>query len=191
MHRLGNVLAAFVIVLSGCANDRYASTGTPHLTPFAGSRDNISYWDGDEIGGQPSIKIDLAEQRAYFYKGDQLVGVSVASTGREGYGTPPGEFRITQKDIDHASNLYGDYVDPGGQVVMRNINIKQDPQPPATTFGGAPMPYFLRIQGGIGMHAGYLPGYPASHGCIRLPERMAVRFFQNAPVGTPVEIIKS
>jgi lipoprotein-anchoring transpeptidase ErfK/SrfK len=75
--------------------------------------------------------------------------------------------------------------------VMRNINIKQDPQPPATTFRGAPMPYFLRIQGGIGMHAGYLPGYPASHGCIRLPERMAVRFFQNAPVGTPVEIIKS
>jgi lipoprotein-anchoring transpeptidase ErfK/SrfK len=191
MHRLGNFLAACAVFLSGCAVDRYSSTATPYLNPFFGSGDNISYWDGDEIGGQPSIKIDLAEQRAYFYRGDQLVGVSVASTGREGYGTPPGEFRITQKDIDHASNLYGDYVDPGGQVVMRNINIKQDAQPPGTTFHGAPMPYFLRIHGGIGMHAGYLPGYPASHGCIRLPERMAVRFFQNAPVGTPVEIIKS
>ena len=72
MHRLGNVLAAFVIVLSGCANDRYASTGTPHLTPFAGSRDNVSYWDGAEVVGQSSIKIDLVHQRAYFYKGDQL-----------------------------------------------------------------------------------------------------------------------
>jgi hypothetical protein len=51
-----------------------------------------------------------------------------------------------------------------------------------------PMPYFLRIQGGIGMHAGYLPGYPASHGCIRLPKEMAVHFFQNAPIGTPVAI---
>jgi lipoprotein-anchoring transpeptidase ErfK/SrfK len=191
MHCLGNAIAAFVIVLSGCANDRYAWTGTPHLTPFAGSRDNVSYWDGAEVVGQSSIKIDLVHQRAYFNKGDQLVGVSVVSTGREGYDTPSGEFRITQKDIDHTSNLYGDYVDPSGHVVMRNINIKQDPQPPATTFRGAPMPYFLRIQGGIGMHAGYLPGYPASHGCIRLPERMAVRFFQNAPVGTPVEIIKS
>jgi hypothetical protein len=191
MHRLGYVLVTCAICLSGCATNRSASTATPYLNPFFGSEDNISYWDGDEIGGQPSIKIDLAEQRAYFYKGDQLVGVSVASTGREGYGTPPGEFRITQKDIDHASNLFGDYVDRGGQVVMRNINIKQDPLPPGTTFRGAAMPYFLRIHGGIGMHAGYLPGYPASHGCIRLPEQMAVRFFHNAPVGTPVKIIKS
>jgi len=191
MHRLASVLAACAIFLSSCATNRYASTATPYLNPFFGSGDNISYWDGDEVGGQPSIKIDLVEQRAYFYKGEQIVGVSVVSTGREGYGTPPGEFRITQKDIDHASNLYGDYVDPCGKVVVRNINIKQDPQPPGTTFRGAPMPYFLRIYGGIGMHAGYLPGYAASHGCIRLPERMAVRFFQNAPVGTPVEIIKS
>jgi len=191
MHRLASVLAACAIFLSSCATNRYASTATPYLNPFFGSGDNISYWDGDEVGGQPSIKIDLVEQRAYFYKGEQIVGVSVVSTGREGYGTPPGEFRITQKDIDHASNLYGDYVDPCGKVVVRNINIKQDPQPPGTTFRGAPMPYFLRIYGGIGVHAGYLPGYAASHGCIRLPERMAVRFFQNAPVGTPVEIIKS
>ena len=50
------------------------------------------------------------------------------------------------------------------------------------------MPYFLRVHGGVGMHAGYLPGYPASHGCIRLPKEMALKFFEDAPVGTPVEI---
>ena len=50
------------------------------------------------------------------------------------------------------------------------------------------MPYFMRIHGGIGMHAGYLPGYPASHGCIRLPKEMAVHFFENAKVGTPVTV---
>ena len=49
------------------------------------------------------------------------------------------------------------------------------------------MPYFLRVHGGIGMHAGYLPGYPASHGCIRLPKEMALKFFEDAPVGTPVD----
>jgi lipoprotein-anchoring transpeptidase ErfK/SrfK len=190
MNRLGYVLTTCAFFLSGCATDRFASMATPYLNPFLGSGDNISYWDGDGVKGQPSIKIDLGEQHAYFYKGDQLVGTSVASTGREGYDTPSGEFRITQKDIDHTSNLHGDYVDSNGQVVMPNVNVKEDPQPPGTTFRGAPMPYFLRIHGGTGMHAGYLPGYPSSHGCTRLPERMAVRFFENAPVGTPVEIIK-
>src|SRR5260370_41640900 len=71
---------------------------------------------------------------------------------------------------------------------MENGDVTKDPRPRGTVFRGAPMPYFLRIQGGIGMHAGYLPGYPASHGCIRLPKEMAVHFFQNAPVGTPVAI---
>ena len=50
------------------------------------------------------------------------------------------------------------------------------------------MPYFMRIVGGIGMHAGYLPGYPASHGCIRMPEFMAENFFNSVSVGTPVTI---
>jgi hypothetical protein len=88
MHRLGYVLATCAIFLSGCATDRFASTATPYLNPFFGSGDNISYWDAGEVRGQPSIKIDLGEQRAYFYKGDQIVGVSVVSTGREGNDTP-------------------------------------------------------------------------------------------------------
>jgi hypothetical protein len=147
MHRLGNVLAVCTIVLSGCATGRYPSIATPYLSPFSGGTlaqysaetgDNVSYWDGDEVAQQPSIKIDLVYQRAYFYNGDQLAGVSVVSTGREGYDTPFGEFRITHKDIDHASNLQGDYVDSSGHVVMRNVNIKLDPQPAGTTFRGAP-----------------------------------------------------
>jgi hypothetical protein len=51
------------------------------------------------------------------------------------------------------------------------------------------MRYFMRIVGGIGMHEGYLPGYPASHGCIRLPTKMAAIFFEHTPQGTPVEVI--
>ncbi|HET9379188.1 MAG TPA: L,D-transpeptidase family protein [Chthoniobacterales bacterium] len=138
--------------------------------------------------GRPSIKINIENQRAYFYKGNQIVGVSAVSTGREGYDTPPGEFHVMDKDIDHTSSLYGDYVDPNGQAVVQNVQNNKDPKPRGAVFRGAPMPYFLRIHGGVGMHAGYLPGYPASHGCIRLPEEMAVKFFEDAPVGTPVEI---
>jgi lipoprotein-anchoring transpeptidase ErfK/SrfK len=93
-----------------------------------------------------------------------------------------------EKDREHFSSLYGSYVEQNGQVVMENVEAIKDPQPRGTIFRGAAMPYFLRIHGGIGTHAGYLPGYPASHGCIRLPEKMAVQFFQNADDGTPVEI---
>jgi lipoprotein-anchoring transpeptidase ErfK/SrfK len=50
------------------------------------------------------------------------------------------------------------------------------------------MPYFMRFNNGIGMHAGYLPGYPASHGCVRMPQDLAEAFFRHAPVGTTVEV---
>ncbi len=151
--------------------------------------DHVSYWDGDGAAGNPRIKINLTEQRAYFYKGGDLLGVSTVATGREGYGTPSGKFKVVQKNIDHASNLYGDYVDAAGNVVKKDVDVRKDRKPPGTTFRGAPMPYFLRIHGGVGMHAGFLPGYPASHGCIRLPQHMAANFFNEVQVGTPVEVI--
>jgi lipoprotein-anchoring transpeptidase ErfK/SrfK len=150
-------------------------------------RDTISYWDGDGMNGKPSIKISLGEQRAYFYKSGQLVGLSQLSTGREGLNTPKGQFSIIQKDKDHVSTKYGDFVDDAGTVVKGNVAIS-DPKPPGSHFKGAPMPYFMRIVGGVGMHAGYLPGYPASHGCIRMPEFMAENFFRSVSTGTPVTI---
>lgn len=150
--------------------------------------DTVSYWDGDGVPGSPSIKIDLGEQRASFYKGGQLVGISTISSGREGHGTTTGSFKITQKDKNHRSNLYGDYVDADGNVVVADIDIKKDPKPPGTVFRGASMPNFMRIVGGIGMHAGFLPGYPASHGCIRMPEFMSEAFFRNVDNGTPVTV---
>jgi lipoprotein-anchoring transpeptidase ErfK/SrfK len=150
--------------------------------------DNVSYWDGEGVPGKPSVRIRLSEQRAYFYKAGQLVGISQLSTGREGLDTPAGQYKIIQKDIDHASSRYGDYVDAADNVVVPNIDNEKDPKPPGTKFKGAPMPYFMRIVGGVGMHAGYLPGYPASHGCIRMPEFMAEDFFNNVETGTPVTI---
>ncbi len=151
-------------------------------------QDTVSYWDGDGMTGKPSVKIVLSEQRAYLYKGGQLAGISQLSTGREGLATPNGHFSIIQKDVDHVSSKYGDYVDAADNVIVPNVNVDTDPKPAGTHFKGAPMPYFMRIVGGVGMHAGYLPGYPASHGCIRMPEFMAEDFFKSVSVGTPVTI---
>jgi L,D-transpeptidase catalytic domain len=167
------------------------ATGGPDANaPVPGSNyDPISYWDGDGVPGKPSVKIYLKEQRAYFYKSDVLVGESQVSAGREGHDTPVGSYKIIQKDKDHASTLYGDYVDAAGNVVQKDVESGKDPKPPGAIFRGAPMPFFMRITGGVGMHEGYLPGYPASHGCIRMPGKMAETFFNNVDLGTPVQIV--
>ncbi|MBJ7390461.1 MAG: L,D-transpeptidase family protein [Chthoniobacterales bacterium] len=196
--RLGVCL--MLAALAGCATHdrRLTSSTTRYLTSggdvvakpsSVGINDTVSYWDGDGVSGSPSITINLGEQKAFFYKDGRLVGVSMISSGREGYRTPPGQYKVLQKSKDHVSNLYGDYVDHGDNVMVANVGVKSDPKPPGAKFRGAPMPYFLRFHGGYGLHAGFLPGFAASHGCVRMPERMAQIFFANVSHGTPVRVI--
>jgi hypothetical protein len=202
MNRLPLIALALITVFaSGCANyDRrlnnaktsYLGTDGSIISRSSASTlaDKNSYWDGEGVDGAPSIIVDLSEQQALFYKGEKLVGVSAVSTGREGYGTPKGNYKITQKKIEYASNLYGDYVNAQGDVVVKNVTNKKDPMPPGTSFAGSRMPYFMRLgRTAVGLHQGFLPGVPDSHGCIRMPERMVKIFFANAPEGTPVTII--
>lgn len=168
----------------------YLEAFNPQSLPTSESfmTDTVSYWDGDGMSGPPSIVIRLGEQKAYFYKGGKLAGVSALSTGDANHRTPTGNFKITEKDKWHKSNLYGDYVDAAGNVVMRDIDVTKDPKPPGTRFDGAKMTHFMRFNGGIGMHEGFLPGYPASHGCVRMPGHMAEIFFNNVSLGTPVTV---
>ena len=189
------LIFALACALAGCGGDPRLSQ-TEYLGGFRGEaqagrapHDDVSYWDGDGVPGAPSIRIDLGEQRAYFYKGGELVGISTISTGREGYSTPTGRFRILDKNIDHVSSIYGDYVDKvTGEPVVKDIDRRKDPMPRGAKYDGARMPYFMRFHGGVGMHEGFLPGYAASHGCIRMPGFMAERFFANVSVGTPVVV---
>jgi len=146
------------------------------------------FWHGGGSGA-PSIVIDLGDQEARFYRGGELIGMSPISSGREGNRTPTGNFSIIQKDRDHFSNLFGNYVDSSGNVVVRNVDVMRDRRPAGATFQGAPMPYFMRITGGVGMHTGYLPGVPDSHGCIRMPSELAEAFYSNSTTGTPVRVI--
>jgi hypothetical protein len=108
------------------------------------------------------IIVSLAEQRLYAYQGNELVAWSNCSTGKTGHETPVGTFKITQKHIDHYSSIYNN----------------------------APMPYFMRLTNdGVGLHAGQLPGYAASHGCIRLPMGMVKELYQHTASGTSVQVI--
>src|SRR6266478_651350 len=178
-------LGAILFMVCGEEDARFAGQtqylgGIYGAAPTVGApQDNVSYWDGDSIGGKPAVKISLLEQRAYFYKNNMLVGISQLSTGREGLNTPIGKFSVLQKDINHASSRYGDFVDDAGNVVMPNVDVQKDKKPPGSHYKGASMPYYMQISPGFGLHAGYLPGYPASHGCIRMPEFMAKEFFKS------------
>ncbi|MEO7165665.1 MAG: L,D-transpeptidase [Spartobacteria bacterium] len=136
--------------------------------------------------GRPSIVISLRAQEAYLYRGKALVASSRISSGREGYRTPVGRFRVTRKDIDHTSSLYGNYVSSSGQIVVADVDTRRTRKPRGAHYEGAPMPFFLQFAPGYGLHQGYLPGEPASHGCIRMPYWKARQFYQVARVGTPV-----
>ena len=170
--------------------DGYGSTGNKQRAPTdpgAAMPDEVSYWSGNGVKGAPLIKINTKQQKAFFYKGQELVGVATISTGKEGHDTPPGRYKVTEKDKDHRSSLYGVFKDEQtNQIVNDDVDTTKDKAPPGSYYVGAPMWNFLRFNGGVGMHTGYLPGYNASHGCVRLPDKMAEKFFDNAKVGTPV-----
>ena len=176
------------VVLAGVLLAAGACVQAPPPPPKpAASTVKKNYWL-DGVTGKASIVIDLTGQRAYFYRDDKEQGESTISSGKKDFETPPGRYKVIQKDKDHISNLYGDYVDADGKVVQANVDATKDPVPDGAVFQGAKMPYFLRFRDGYGMHAGYVPRYRASHGCVRMPSAMAEHFFDAAELGTPVTV---
>jgi hypothetical protein len=112
--------------------------------------------------GEVEIVVSIPLQRAYVYRGGTLIGVTTVSTGKPGHRTPTGKFDILQKRAKHFSNLYNN----------------------------APMPFMQRLTwGGIALHAGQIPGRPASHGCVRLPLAFARNLFGVTSVGASVHIV--
>ena len=135
------------------------------------------------------IVVSVPKQRAYLMIGDQVVADGPVSSGRRGHETPKGHFNVLEKDPDHHSSLYGDFVDSSGRTVRGGVSARSDSAPSGTHFAGASMKWFLRLTGeGVGMHIGILPGYPASHGCIRESVDGAKLFYDRAKVGTSVDV---
>ncbi len=149
-------------------------------------------WHGDDsLTGPPSLRINLTEQKARFYRGKHEVAWTYITTGRAGHRTPVGKFRITEKTVDKYSNRYGIIKDGEGNVLVPVAKVGRERVPKGAEFEGFAMPYWMRLTSyGIGLHAGPIPqpGATASHGCIRLPRPVAERVFAEVSVGTPVVI---
>jgi lipoprotein-anchoring transpeptidase ErfK/SrfK len=140
------------------------------------------------MAAETRVIVNLSDQCAYLKEGDTIILVSPIASGKPGWSTPTGNFSIFNKDIDHLSRSFGLIVDAYGKVVNPNATpntyvSKGDHYQPA------PMPYFMEFSPAIGMHAGYLPGYPASHGCVRMPRDSAALFFRRVRIGTRVTVV--
>ncbi|MEG3163891.1 L,D-transpeptidase family protein [Sphingomonas sp. PB2P19] len=121
---------------------------------------NRFVWNDTGTGEPLSIVISLSAQRAFVYRGAQMIGATTISSGRDGKVTPLGTYPILQKNAVHRSTIYG-----------------------------SSMPYMQRLTwDGIAIHAGNNPGFPDSHGCIRVPAAFAKKLFAVTGLGTPVTV---
>jgi lipoprotein-anchoring transpeptidase ErfK/SrfK len=134
-----------------------------------------------------SIEIDLQDQTAYLIRNGRIVLSTPISSGRYGHLTSGGSFKVVEKERNHFSSIYGRIVDRYGRTVVADADVDMR-VPRGCKFVPAPMRYFVRFDGANGLHAGILPGYPASHGCVRLPEENAIAIFNAVGVGTPVTV---
>lgn len=139
------------------------------------------------LRAETSVEIDLEEQAAYLLRNGRPVLASPISSGRYGHLTKTGSFKVLEKERNHYSSLYGKIVDARGNTIVADADADMA-VPRGGKFIAAPMHYFMRFNGADGMHAGYLPGYPASHGCVRMPQEYAIAFFNSVSVGTPVTV---
>ena len=137
-----------------------------------------------------SVVVSLGRQRVYATVGDEVAIDSPISSGKAARRTPSGNFTVLEKDPNHHSSVYGNFVDSHGRIVRGGVSALIDAAPSGTHFEGAPMKYFMRLTWeGVGMHIGILPGYPASHGCIRMPAEAAQALYMKVKVGTPVKVV--
>ncbi len=147
---------AAILAMAPASAMAAADALAPEVTSLAPNR---FLWNDNATLEPVSIVISIPDQKAYVYRGELLIGASTVSTGKDGKDTPLGVFPILQKSEKHRSNLYDD----------------------------APMPFMQRLTwDGVAIHAGMNPGFPASHGCIRVPTQFAKKLFAVTSKGTPV-----
>lgn len=159
------VLAALLVTRPALAQEaaganpiQAVTAGTSEITLAPGKYE----WAPERSTEGPLVVVvSLPEQMAHVYRGGVRIGRSTVSSGRAGNDTPPGIYNILQKKRMHHSNLYN----------------------------SAPMPFMQRLTwDGIALHAGHNPGYPASHGCIRLPKGFAEALFDVTEHGVTVVV---
>jgi lipoprotein-anchoring transpeptidase ErfK/SrfK len=180
MDKIVGVIMLCVLLVTGCAyHERVVAV--PASPIIIGSLSPSSMRSGTRV------IINLSEQRAYLIEGGKVSLISPIASGKPGWSTPTGNFSVMSKDIDHRSQSFGSVLDGAGRVTTSNATPGTH-VPPGFQYRPAPMPYYMQFSPAIGMHAGYLPGYPASHGCVRMPRDLAARFFERVHIRTPVMV---
>jgi len=142
------------------------------------------------IASDVRVVINLSRQQAYLLQDNRVILISPISSGRADWSTPQGSFHVISRDMNHRSHSFGSVVDAAGRVVNSNATPASR-VPAGGHFNCAPMPFYMEFSPAVGMHGGYLPGYPASHGCVRMPGDMAAQFFHRVQIGTPVTVTGS
>ena len=163
LHPILAALLTLAVVLPAAAEPFWgAKVSQPADTDPAALKPGEFVWDGDAVPSGPIVVVvSLPEQRADVYRNGVRIGVTTVSTGKPGHDTPTGIFTVLQKDAHHRSK----------------------------TYNNAAMPYSERLTwDGVALHAGGLPGYPSSHGCVHLPSEFARQLFQISPMGMTVVI---
>lgn len=187
------LVTMFTVFIAPDASAQWLKPKMKKANSYISKQDPISY-NGRLAGvinqDNSSVTVSISKQRAYLMTNGEVYMDTPISSGKRSGSTPSGSFSVTQKHKDHRSSIYGDFVHrKSGRVVRSGVSTKVDSAPAGTYYRGAPMKYFCRLTDtGVGMHVGILPGYPASHGCIRLPEEAASVIFANVKVGTKVTI---
>lgn len=134
----------------------------PPPAPAAEKRPPRPAWIESGDGGL-RILVSIPQQRLWLFRGSEFLAAAPVSTGKPGHETPVGRFHILQKAVHHRSNRYSN----------------------------APMPFMQRLtMSGVALHAGHLPGYPASHGCIRMPWGFAKKLFGLTDGATRVTVTR-
>ncbi|MBK1818468.1 L,D-transpeptidase [Luteolibacter yonseiensis] len=132
------------------------------------------------------VKVSLSKQRTYVMEGSQILLAMPVSIGTPSTPTPKGNFTIFNKEHKHRANTHG-YAYKGDTTVQTMLSKK----PAGYSFKGTPMPYWCEFKPNYGFHTGWVKHQPCTHGCIRMHENLAPKFFRLVKVGTPVNIAYS
>ena len=161
LYGIGLVAAALLGATPALAADESSEAAVALQAAAAALQPNGFVWNDPGTAEPVTVVVSLPLQRAYVYRGTALVAATAVSTGRDGNDTPAGVYPILQKEEVHHSNLYN----------------------------SAPMPFMQRLTwDGIALHAGKNPGFPDSHGCVRLPAAFAKKLFGVTGLGTTVVV---
>ena len=188
-HSLGIMNLKTILTLAVAASTGALFTSCSNMPTGGGLSSYQAYDVPTKLPSNPSnirVKVSLSKQRTYVMEGSQVLMAMPVSVGAPGSTTPTGNFTIFNKEAKHRANTHG-YAYSGSNVKQTYLAKK----PAGWSFKGTPMPYWCEFKPAYGFHTGWIKHHPCTHGCIRMHENLAPKFFKLVTVGTPVNIAYS